>query len=243
MEVNPFEPSIWKAPLHDTDLADPSKPGGPSDYSDPNPVDPEHVLNLMRSNFPEKAIDWVKRTRWVGPIQVPWERIDTSEQDEWVASQQPAAVARFAKDIKAGTGHTNPSILVQDDSNPRAVIIDGHHRALAHHRLGQPVLAYLGSIDAEDREAAEATHDQQVHSGADPRNKDIDELLAKLDDFWFCKEVGKPVQRKEVFKILAELRDAGRDERLLTLQARDFGWSITQIDNPFLRAWLCDARS
>ncbi len=230
MEANPFEPSTWKAALHDTDLADPGKPGGPSDYSDPNPVDPEHVLNLMRSNFPEKAIDWVKRTRWVGPIQVPWERIDTSEQDEWVASQQPAAVARFARDIKAGTGHTNPSILVQDDS----------HRALAHHKLGQPVLAYLGHIDVKDREAAEATHDQQVHSGADPRNKQrIEDLLTKLDGFWYYREIGRPAQRKEIFKVLADLRDAGYDEQLLSLQARGFGWSLEQVDNSFLRAWLC----
>jgi 8-oxo-dGTP pyrophosphatase MutT (NUDIX family) len=145
--------------------------GGPSDYSDPNPVDPEHVMNLMRANFPEESIEWVRRARWVGPVQIPWERIDDDSIDSWAASHQTGAVNRFAKEIKDNTGHTNPSILIQDDDSPKAIIIDGHHRALARHKLGQPVLAYLGMIDPKDRMAAEETHSNQVHSGASPRNK------------------------------------------------------------------------
>jgi 8-oxo-dGTP pyrophosphatase MutT (NUDIX family) len=156
---------------NDVDLANPGKPGGPADYSDPNPVDPEHVLNLMRSNFPEKAIEWVRRARWIGPVQIPWSRIDVHDIDSWASSHQPEAVSRFARDIKAGTGHTNPSILIQDNDSPKAIIIDGHHRALAHHKLGQPVLAYVGQIDPKDRTAAEETHSLQVHSGSDPRNR------------------------------------------------------------------------
>lgn len=156
---------------NDIDLADPGKPGGPADYSDPNPVDPEHVLNLMRSNFPEKALEWVKRARWIGPVQIPWSRIDIHAIDSWASSHQPEAVSRFARDIKAGTGHTNPSILIQDNDSPKAIIIDGHHRALAHHKLGQPVLAYVGSIDPRDRMAAEETHSLQAHSGASPQNR------------------------------------------------------------------------
>jgi hypothetical protein len=165
-------PSIrdWLCKNDDAALADPAKPGGPSDYSDPNPVDAEHVMNMMRSNFPEDAVEWVMRAKWTGPVQVPWERIDKDDIEGWAASHQPDAVNRFAKDIKAGTGHTNPSVLIQDNNTPKAIIIDGHHRALAHHKLGQPVLAYLGQIDARDRQAAEETHSKQVHSGADPGN-------------------------------------------------------------------------
>ena len=249
MAVNPFEPSVRKN--DDADLADPEKPGGPSDYSDPSPVNAEHVMNLMRSNFPEDAIQWVMRARWVGPVQVPWERIDKKDIDGWAASHQQEAVNRFARDIKAGTGHTNPSILIQDNDSPKAIVIDGHHRALAHHKLGQPVLAYLGQIEPGDRMAAEETHSKQVHSGADPRNKsadpyenarqylNIEDLLAKLDGFWFSRETGRPAQRKEIFKVLAGLRDAGYDERLLSLQARGFGWTVEQLDNEFLRTWLC----
>ena len=155
----------------DADLADPKKPGGPSDYSDPNPVDPEHVMNMMRSNFPEDAIQWVMRAKWIGPINIPWNRIDDDNIEGWAASHQPDAISRFAKDIRSGTGHTNPSVCIQDNDTPQAIIIDGHHRALAHKKLGEPVLAYLGMIDPADRMAAEETHSKQVHSGADPGNK------------------------------------------------------------------------
>ena len=72
----PLPPAGKKSAQTDADLADPKKPGGPSDYSDPNPVNAEHVMNMMRSNFPEEAIQWVMRARWIGPINVPWNRIE-----------------------------------------------------------------------------------------------------------------------------------------------------------------------
>ncbi len=155
----------------DADLADPSKPGGPSDYSDPNETAPEHVLNQLRSNFPEKSIEWVKRTRWIGPIQIPWERVDDDSIDSWAASHQADAVSRFARDIKANRGHTNPSVLVQRPGQDRAFIVDGHHRALARRKLGQPVLAYVGFIQSDDLQAVEETHSSQFHSGSDLQNK------------------------------------------------------------------------
>jgi len=80
-------------------------------------------------------------------------------------------VNRFAAAIKAGKGHTNPSILVQEPGRNRAFIVDGHHRALARRKLGRPVLAYVGNIDPRDREAAEQTHSSQFHSGSDPQNR------------------------------------------------------------------------
>jgi 8-oxo-dGTP pyrophosphatase MutT (NUDIX family) len=167
----PGIPSIPSEEEHDAALADPQKPGGPSDYSDPSPVNAEHVMNMMRSNFPEEAIRWVMRARWVGPVNIPWERIDSDDVEGWAASHQLDQVNRFARDIKAGTGHTNPSVCIQDNDSQKAIIIDGHHRALAHKKLNQPVLAYLGMIDPADRKAAEETHGRQVHSGADPQNK------------------------------------------------------------------------
>jgi hypothetical protein len=161
----------WLCKDDAADLADPSKPGGPADYSDPSPVHSEHVKNLMRSNFPEDALDWVDRAHWTGPVNIPWERIDKDDIDGWAASHQQDAVNRFARDIKANRGHTNPSILIQDNDSPKAIIIDGHHRALARHKLGQPVLSYLGNIEPADRQAAEETHSKQVHSGASPENR------------------------------------------------------------------------
>ncbi len=162
-----------KKPLSsdDADLADPRKPGGPSDYDDPNETDPEHILSQLRSNFPEAKIQWVKDARWIGPIEIPWERVDTDSIDTWAASHQLAAVNRFAADIKANRGHTNPSIMVQRPGKDKAFIVDGHHRALARHKLGKPVLAYIGFIQGKDTLAAEETHSSQFHSGSDPENK------------------------------------------------------------------------
>jgi 8-oxo-dGTP pyrophosphatase MutT (NUDIX family) len=155
----------------DADLADPRKPGGPSDYDDPNETDPEHILSQLRSNFPEKSIQWAKNARWVGPVEIPWERVDADSIDSWAASHQPSAVNRFAADIKANRGHTNPSIMVQRPGKDKAFIVDGHHRALARRKLGKPVLAYVGFIQGKDVQAAEETHSSQFHSGTDPENR------------------------------------------------------------------------
>jgi 8-oxo-dGTP diphosphatase len=144
---------------------------GAADYGDPNPVEAEHIYSIMRSNFPEKALEWVKRTHWIGPVQIPWERIDDDDEDKWAASHQPDAVNRFAREIKNGSGHLNPSILVQHPGSDRAVIVDGHHRALARRKLGKPVLAYVGFTHGKDVQAAEETHSSQFHSGSDPGNQ------------------------------------------------------------------------
>ena len=144
--------------------------GGPEDHSDPNPVSAHHVYLLMSSNFPPDAIDWVKRARWVGPVNIPWERIDTHDLKSWAAYKQPGRVKEFEQMIRAHKGNVKPSILIQDDDSPKAIIIDGHHRGLAHRNMGQPVLSYLGIIDPKDRAAAEQTHSKQIHSGTDPKN-------------------------------------------------------------------------
>ena len=145
--------------------------GGPSDFGDANPVDAEHVYLLMAKNFPAKSIEWVKRARWIGPIWVPWDRVDVDDKDKWAASHQPEKVKEFETAIKEHAGHVAPSILVQEPNRHRAFIVDGHHRALARENLGQKVLAYVGNIEGRDREAAEQTHSSQIHSGADPQNK------------------------------------------------------------------------
>lgn len=141
-----------------------------ADYSDPSPVSPDTVYLLMSKNFPPAAISWVKRAKWVGPVNIPWSGIDDDDIDSWAASHQPGHVKDFENLIRVHKGHVAPSILVQEPNSHRAFIVDGHHRALAHKNLGQPVLAYLGNIDPEDREAAEETHSKQIHSGSDPKN-------------------------------------------------------------------------
>jgi 8-oxo-dGTP pyrophosphatase MutT (NUDIX family)/2'-5' RNA ligase len=142
-----------------------------ADLSDPNPVEPAHILSIMRANFPEDSLNWVSRSRWIGPCEVPWERINTADIGSWAASHQPDAVNRFAAEIKAGTGHLNPSILIQRPDDDKCDVVDGHHRALARHQLGKPVLAYIGFVHGKDVEAALETHSAQLHSGEDPQNK------------------------------------------------------------------------
>ena len=142
------------------------------DASDPNPVEWRHVYAQLESNFPDDAIEWVKRARWIGPVNIPWDRIDTDDEDKWAASHQPDAVNRFARGIASGKGNTAPSVLVQEPNTNKAFIVDGHHRAKArHYKLNKPVLAYVGNIDPKDRMAALETHTKQIHQGSDPGNK------------------------------------------------------------------------
>jgi 8-oxo-dGTP pyrophosphatase MutT (NUDIX family) len=144
---------------------------GAADLTDPSPVEAEHVYLQLARNFPAAAIGWVRRARWIGPVWVPWDRIDTDDRDKWAASRQPAKVDEFAAQIRDHAGHVAPSVLVQEPAGGRAFIVDGHHRALAREKLGQKVLAYVGSIDPRDRQAALETHAAQIHSGTSPANK------------------------------------------------------------------------
>jgi len=161
-----------KSAESDADLANPSKPGGPSDYHDPSPVDAEHILSIMRSNFPEKALEWVKNSRWMGPVEIPWSRINDAGIETWASSHQPDKVNEFAREIKAGRSGLNPSILIQKPGSDKCDIIDGHHRALAHRKLGQPVLSYVGVVRAgADTQAALEAHSSQLNSGSSPANK------------------------------------------------------------------------
>jgi len=145
---------------------------GAQHVTDANPVEWRHVYAQLEKNFPNDAIEWVKRARWIGPVNVPWERVDTDDEDKWAASHQPDAVNRFARGIRSGEGNTSPSVLVQEPNSNRAFIVDGHHRALArHYKLNQPVLAYVGNISPRDRMAALETHTKQIHQGSDPGNK------------------------------------------------------------------------
>ena len=164
--VEDWSPAAGSDVVHDL----PKGAGGPSDYRDASPVDPEHVANLMRANFPESALDWVKRSAWTGPQLVPWDRIDHDDEAKWAAAHEPAKVRQFVRDIKAGR-KTNPSILFQPPGDGKVIVSDGHHRAVARHSMGQDVLAYVGHIRAQDREAAEQTHSFQFHAGSDPQNK------------------------------------------------------------------------
>jgi 8-oxo-dGTP pyrophosphatase MutT (NUDIX family) len=173
-KTDPRMPGPGKVPTYaatSQNPANPKDPGGPSDYSDPNETDTEHILSLLRPNFPEKALAWVKRSRWIGPVNIPWDRIDTSDIDEWDATHQLDAVNRFAREIKAGIGHLSPSTGVQRAGDDTIELVDGHHRALARRKLGMPILCYVAFVPyGQDTQDALAMHKLQIHSGEDPKN-------------------------------------------------------------------------
>ena len=150
-----------------------------ADLTDPNPVEAAHVSALMEKNFPLKALAWVSdpRTHWIGPVHVPLDRIDWRDEKSWAAAHQQQAVRRFARDMKAGTGHTHPVILAQAPGEAKAVIIDGHHRALACRKLGWPVKAYVANVSGITPAMLE-THSSQLHQGGDPLNKGAEEPVA-----------------------------------------------------------------
>ncbi len=147
---------------------------GAQHVTDANPVEWRHVYAQMEGNFPDSALEWVKHSTWVGPVNVPWSRIDDDDIGSWAASHQPETVQRFAKEIARGGKHTNPSILFHqaNHSDGREIISDGHHRAMARHfKLGKPVLAYVGTVPARWMQQALETHSSQLHQGGDPQNK------------------------------------------------------------------------
>lgn len=143
---------------------------GAADPHDANPVEAEHVMNQMRKNYPEKALKWMAKARWIGPIEVPQDRIDYDDVDSWAASHQGARVKEFAKKIKKGVGHTQPVVAVQEPGENRVKIIDGHHRTLAYQKLGKPIRAYVGFVDS-DGGPWDETHVYQDNQGASPANK------------------------------------------------------------------------
>jgi 8-oxo-dGTP pyrophosphatase MutT (NUDIX family) len=149
-----------------------------ADLSDPNPVESAHVKNQMRRNYPEKALGWIDDARWIGPVQVPQDRIDYDDMGKWAAYHQKARVKHFARQIEADESHLHPVVAVQEPGENKIKVIDGHHRTLAYRKLGQPVKAYVGFVDS-DGGPWDETHAFQFHQGDDPANKGAGDVLPK----------------------------------------------------------------
>jgi hypothetical protein len=143
-----------------------------ADPADPNPVEGLHVYNQLLHNYPPESIEWVKdpAVRWIGPVEIPLDRVNVANEDSWAASHQAATVRRFAREMKAGTGHTNPVVMVQKPGENKAEVVDGHHRFLACRLLKWPCKSYVGFVP-RDQGPWDETHSSQIHSGSDPANK------------------------------------------------------------------------
>lgn len=145
-----------------------------ADLTDPTPVDAEHVYQQLLANYPPDSIAWVRRTRWIGPISIPLDRIDWDDADSWAASDpggNTAHVRELARRLRGG-GDVNPVVAVQPPGQDKLRIVDGHHRGLAARSLDRPVKCYVGLVDSDDAHADWAqTHVYQQHHGGDPMNK------------------------------------------------------------------------
>src|SRR6202020_389431 len=60
---------------------------GPSDYSDPNSVDAEHVYSQLLGNYPPQSIESVRSegVHWIGPVEVRTGRVDCDNGGSWAA--------------------------------------------------------------------------------------------------------------------------------------------------------------
>lgn len=141
-----------------------------ADPGDPNPVEAEHVHNQMLANYPPKSIAWIKKARWIGPMAVDPERVDTQDEDSWAATKEPERVKHFAKAYKKDPDGVKPGVCVQEPGQGTVKIIDGHHRFLGARKAGEPYKAYVGFVD-KDSGPWDETHSSQFHRGSDPKNK------------------------------------------------------------------------
>lgn len=85
-----------------------------------------------------------QKVTWKGPVQVPLDKIDFSKANTWTASHNQAKVKKFVGKIQ--DGFKKPVILVMGPNGGKYRLADGHHRALAYKKLGQPVHAYVATV-------------------------------------------------------------------------------------------------
>jgi hypothetical protein len=145
-----------------------------ADLHDPTRIDAEHVYQNLLKNYPPHAISWVKTMPWIGPVEIPLDRVDWDGQDSWAASHQKKRVKKFQKRIRGAGKDVNPVTMVQVPGNDKCVIIDGHHRGLAFKNEGRPVKAYVGMAPSDNVDDPWfETHDFQYARGSDSANKSI----------------------------------------------------------------------
>ena len=143
-----------------------------ADLHDATPIDAEHVYQQLLANYPPRAIGWVRTIPWIGPINVPLDRIDWDSVAGWAASHQKKRVKQFARRILDGGDDVHPVVGVQVPGDDRVKVIDGHHRALAYRKTDRPVKCYVGFAPSDNAGSPWfTTHSFQFHKDANPANK------------------------------------------------------------------------
>jgi hypothetical protein len=131
------------------------------------------VYGQLTDDYPKEALSWVEKTKWSGPKKVPVDKIDWDDEHVWKAAHEPSHVNLFVRKIKEEEkkgDHVKPVILVnRPGKTPPLMIPDGHHRALAYRKLGQPVWAWEGKV-TRAKGPWDTLHDSQYK---DDGKKDI----------------------------------------------------------------------
>jgi 8-oxo-dGTP pyrophosphatase MutT (NUDIX family) len=104
----------------------------------------QHVKSQMSSNFPAFSMKWMKDARWTGPVLIPANLFDTSDEKTWAASHEPGKVREIKGKIKAG--EMKPIVAVRTPGSNKLRIVDGHHHYFASRELGHPILAWVGTV-------------------------------------------------------------------------------------------------
>lgn len=107
----------------------------------------EMVYKQLAKSYPTSAMSWVKKARWIGPVEVPLNEVDFSAKKTWSAYHETELVKSKIKKIKKGK--RKPVVLVDAPKDKKYIIIDGHHRSLAYEKLGEPMVAFIGKVATE----------------------------------------------------------------------------------------------
>jgi 8-oxo-dGTP pyrophosphatase MutT (NUDIX family)/predicted ABC-type ATPase len=104
------------------------------------------VFQQLLDDYPGRILGWILAAHWEGPEEIPTKDIDSSGRATWRATQD-GTIESYKDKIQSGT--RKPAVLVKTPGNPKLVIVDGHHRFLAHEALGLPLLAYVAEVHVD----------------------------------------------------------------------------------------------
>lgn len=105
---------------------------------------------------------WMHHASWTGPVNVPLDHVQPMMQ--WMDGADPDHVQDFVRRRQAGK-KLKPVLLVKTPGSQLLLLVDGHHRYLAEAELGEPVRAWIGTVDAEHGDW-ETMHDFQLEPSA-----------------------------------------------------------------------------
>lgn len=130
------------------------------------------VFDQLTEDYPKKSVDWVHKIPWKGPVKVPLKSVDFEEKNSWKAEKEPERVDIFKKRIKtAQKKHEGikPVVMIQRPDKT-AMVMDGHHRAIAYRELNLPVYAWLG-YPGKSKGPWDKVHDYQFKPGSGPQRQ------------------------------------------------------------------------